>query len=97
MKIKPLKDRVLIRPVKEAQKTKGGIFIPDSAKEKPQEAIVVEVGPGGLSDDGKKIEMEVKKDDRVVYESYGGTKIDIDGEKHLIVKMDEIIAVIKQR
>jgi len=95
LKIKPLKDRVLIQPVKEAPKTKGGIFIPDSAKEKPQEAIVVEVGPGGLTDDGKKIVMDVKKGDRVVYETYGGTEIDIDGEKHLIVKMEQLIAVIK--
>ena len=89
MKIKPLKDRVLIQPIKEPAKTKGGIYIPESAKEKSQEAIVVEVG-----DDKKNI--TVKKGDRVIYEKFGGTEIEIDGETHLIIKMNEILAVIKK-
>jgi len=89
MKVKPLKDRVLIQPVKEPKKTKGGILIPESAKEKPQQAIVVEVG-----DDKKNI--TVKKGDRVIYEKFGGTEIDIDGEPHIIIKMNEILAVIKK-
>jgi chaperonin GroES len=84
-----LKDRVLIQPVKEPKKTKGGIYIPESAKEKPQQAIVVEVG-----DDKKNI--TVKKGDRVIYEKFGGTEIEIDGETHLIIKMNEILAVIKK-
>lgn len=95
MKIKPLKDRVLIQPVKEPTKTKSGIFIPESAKEKPQFAKVIEVGPGGTSDDGKVISMDVKKGDKVIYEKFGGTEIEIDGETHLIIKMNEILAVIK--
>lgn len=89
MKVKPLKDRVLILPVKEPKKTKGGIYIPESAKEKPMEAVVVEVG-----DDKKNI--LVKKGDRVIYEKFGGTEIEIDGEMHLIVKMNDIIAVVKK-
>ena len=95
MKIKPLKDRVLIQPIKEPKKTKGGIYIPESAKEKPLFANVVEVGPGGYSDDGKKIDMEVTKGDRVIYEKYGGTEIEMDGETYLLVKMDDILAVVK--
>ena len=96
MKIKPLKDRVLIQPIKEPKKTKGGIFIPESAKEKPLFAKVIEVGPGGYSDDGKKIDMEVKKGDRVIYKEYGGTNIEIEGETYLLMKMDDILAIVKE-
>ena len=88
MKIKPLKDRVLIQPIKEPKKTKGGIYIPESAKEKPLFAKAVEIG-----DDKKNI--TVKKGDKVLYEKFGGTEIEVDGETYLLVKMNDILAVVK--
>jgi chaperonin GroES len=93
MGIRPLKDRVLLRPLKQPEKTKSGIFLPESATEKSQQAVVVGVGPGCLDDNGKKIPMDVKVGDKVLYEKFGGTEIDIDGEKHLLVKASEILAI----
>ena len=89
MNIKPLYDRVLLKPIVEPEKTKGGIFIPDSAKKKPQQAEVVAVGPGT---DKKKV--TVKIGDVVLYEKYGGTEIDFDNESYLMIKAEEILAVI---
>ena len=95
MKVKPLYDRVLIRRVKEEEKTKGGIIIPDSAKEKPAEGEVVAVGSGKLNDKGELRALEVKKGDRVLFGKYSGNEIKIDGEEHLILKEDEILGVLQ--
>lgn len=94
MKIKPLNDRVLILSVDEEQKTTGGIIIPDTAKEKPQEGKVAEVGPGIIGDNGKRIPPEVKKGDRVLFSKYGGTKIKIENTEYLIMKESDILAII---
>ena len=95
MKVRPLRDRVLVLRVEEEQKTKGGILIPDTAKEKPQEGRVVAVGPGRLTDDGKKIPLEVKKDDRILFGKYAGNEIQIDGVEHVIMREDDILAIMK--
>ncbi|HNR14781.1 MAG TPA: co-chaperone GroES [Thermodesulfobacteriota bacterium] len=94
MKIRPLQDRVIIKRVEEEEKTKGGIIIPDSAKEKPQEGIVIAVGPGKVNDEGKKIALEVKEGNRVLFSKYAGTEIKIDGEEHLIMREDDILGII---
>jgi chaperonin GroES len=94
VKVKPLGDRVLIRPLEEKDVKKGGIIIPDTAKEKPQEGTVVAVGTGKLDDSGKKIEFNVKVGDKVLISKYGGTEIKIDGENHLIVREDDILGII---
>lgn len=93
VKIKPLADRLLVRPIEREQKTKGGIFLPDTAKEKPQEGEVLAVGPGKLSDDGNRIAMEVKVGDRVIYAKYGGTEIRLDDEELIILRESDILAV----
>ena len=95
MKIQPLGDRVLVEPVKEDEIKKGGIIIPDTAKEKPQEGKVVAVGPGRLDEDGKRIPMEVKKGDRILMGKYAGTEVKIDGEEHIIMREDDVLAVIE--
>ena len=95
MKIRPLHDRVIVKRESEEAKTKGGIIIPDTAKEKPVEGKVIAVGAGKLMDDGKKHPLEVKKGDRVLFGKYAGTDIQIDGEEHLIMREDDIIAVIE--
>jgi len=94
MKVKPLHDRVIVKRVEEEEKTKGGIIIPDTAKEKPVEGKIVAVGDGKVQEDGKKTPLEVKKGDRVLFGKYAGTEIQIDGEEHLIMKEDDIIAII---
>ena len=91
--IKPLGDRVLVHPLEEKEVKKGGIIIPDSAKEKPQEGKIVAVGPG-KHEDGKLVPMNVKKGDRVLYSKYGGTEIKIDGKDHLIMREDDILGVL---
>jgi chaperonin GroES len=96
MKIRPLQDRLILKRVEEEEKTKGGIIIPDSAKEKPQEGKITAVGPGKVTDDGKKIPMDVKKGDRVLFSKYAGTEIKIDGEDHLIMREDDILGVIEK-
>jgi len=96
MKIKPLADRVLVEPLEEKEVKKGGIVIPDSAKEKPQEGKVIAVGPGKLDEDGKKIPMTVKKGDRVFMPKYGGAEIKIDDKTYQIVREDDILGVIGQ-
>ncbi len=94
MKVKPLHDRVIVKRVEEDEKTKGGIIIPDTAKEKPVEGKIVAVGDGKIQEDGKKTPLEVKAGDRVLFGKYAGTEIQIDGEEHLIMKEDDIIAII---
>lgn len=93
MNIKPLFDRVLIKQVEAEETTKSGIVLPGNAKEKPQEAKVLAVGPGGVVD-GKEITMQVKKGDRVIYSKYAGTEIKFDNEEYIIVKQSDILAVI---
>jgi chaperonin GroES len=96
MKIQPLHDRVIVKRVEEEETTKGGIIIPDTAKEKPMEGIVVAVGSGKIEGEGdKKIPLEVKEGDRVLFSKYAGTEIKIDGEEHLIMKEEDIIAIVK--
>ena len=96
MKIRPLQDRVIIRRVKEEEKTKGGIIIPDSAKEKPLEALVVAVGNGKVLEDGTVRKLELKEGDRILFSKYSGTEVKIEGEEHLIVREDDILGVIER-
>jgi len=95
MKMRPLHDRILVKRVEEEAKTKGGIIIPDSAKEKPQEAKVVAVGSGRVTDDGKVVALEVKKGDRVLFGKYSGSEVTIEGEEHLIIREEDILAIIE--
>jgi len=94
MKVKPLQDRILIKRVEEETKTRGGIIIPDSAKEKPQEGLVVAVGPGKVTENGTRVECEVKPGDRILFGKYSGTDIKVDGVEHLIMREDDILAII---
>ena len=93
MNLKPLGDRVIVKVLEEEEKTSSGIVLPDKAKEKPQEGEVKAVGPGRVLDDGKRLEMDVKVGDRVVYSKYAGTEIKIDGEEYLILRQDDILGV----
>jgi chaperonin GroES len=93
MKIRPLNDRVLVLRVEKGEKSSGGIIIPDTAKEKPQEGKVVSVGPGKMADDGKRIPLEVKKGDRVLFSKYAGSDIKIDGVEHVFMREDDILAI----
>ena len=93
MKIKPLGDRILVLGVEEEKKTKGGILIPDTAKEKPQEGKVIALGPGKVNEKGKRIPLDVKKGDRVLFGKYAGNEIKIDGVEHLIMREDDILAI----
>jgi chaperonin GroES len=97
MKVRPLQDRILVKRVEEEAKTKGGIIIPDTAKEKPQEGLVVAVGPGKVSDSGKRVAPDVKEGDRVLFGKYSGTDIKIEGEEHLILREDDVVAVILKK
>ncbi|HAV62003.1 MAG TPA: co-chaperone GroES [Verrucomicrobiales bacterium] len=94
LNVKPLGDRVLVEPAEEKEVKKGGIIIPDSAKEKPMEGIVVALGTGKTDDNGNKVAFEVKKGDRVLISKYGGTEIKIDGKEYKILNSDDILAVI---
>ena len=96
MKIRPLQDRVLVKRVEEEQKTKGGIIIPDTAKEKPIEGKVVAVGKGYVKKDGTVRKLDVKKGDRVLFGKYGGTDVTLDGEELLIMREEDILAVIEK-
>lgn len=96
MNIRPLYDRVLVRRLESEEKTKGGIIIPETAQEKPQEAEIVAVGKGKLKEDGTIRPLDVKVGDRVLFSKYGGTDITVDGEEHLILREDEILAVIEK-
>ncbi len=92
VKLQPLADRLVVRPIEREEKTKTGIYLPDTAKEKPQEGEVIAVGPGRLSDEGKRIAMDVKVGDIVVYAKYGGTEIKVDDEELMILREGDILA-----
>lgn len=94
MNVKPMEDRILLKPMEAEQKTAGGIIIPDNAKEKPQKGEVVAVGPGKTNDKGQKIEMSLKKGDKVLYGKYSGTEITIEGQEYLIVRKSDVLAII---
>ncbi|MCH8864819.1 MAG: co-chaperone GroES [Chloroflexi bacterium] len=93
VKLQPLADRIVVKAIEREDMTKTGIYLPDTAKEKPQEGKVVEVGPGRLSDEGKRIAMDIKKGDIVIYSKYGGTEIKIDDEELIILRESDILAV----
>ncbi|MFW5733546.1 MAG: co-chaperone GroES [Oceanidesulfovibrio sp.] len=94
MKLKPLHDRVLVKRLEEEEKTKGGIIIPDTAKEKPIKGEIVAVGPGKINDKGDKIKLTVDKGDKVLFNKYAGTEIKVDGEEFLVMREDDILAII---
>jgi len=94
--IKPLGDKVVVEPLEEEEKSPGGIILPDTAKKKPQEGIVVAVGPGKVLDDGSRGEMAVKEGDRVIYAKYGGTEVTVDGKEYVILDQDSIYAIKTQ-
>jgi chaperonin GroES len=91
-KLQPLADRLVVKPVQKEEKTKGGIILPDTAKEKPQEGEVIAVGPGRITDDGKRIAMDVKVGDLVIYSKYGGSEIKVDDEDMIILRESDILA-----
>jgi len=95
MKIRPLGDRLLVKRIEEEDKSKGGIIIPDSAKEKPQEGQVVAVGKGKMLDDGKMVALEVKAGDRILFGKYSGTDVKIEGEEHLIMREDDVLGIME--
>ncbi|OQY58513.1 MAG: co-chaperone GroES [Desulfobacteraceae bacterium 4572_88] len=95
MKLRPLQDRILVQRVEEETKTKGGIIIPDTAKEKPVEGKIVAVGNGKVGDDGKRIPLEVKVEDRVLFGKYSGTEVKVGGEEYLIMREDDILGIIE--
>ena len=94
MKIRPLHDRIIVKRMEEQEVKKGGIIIPDSAKEKPQEGKVIAVGNGKVADDGKKIPLDVKAGDKILFGKYSGTDIKIDGQEVLILREDEVLAIV---
>ena len=94
MKVKPLNDRILIKRVEEENKTAGGIIIPDTAREKPQEGTVVAAGPGKWDDQGKRRPLEIREGDRVLFGRYAGSEIKIDGEAHIVMHEDDILGII---
>ena len=96
MKIRPLQDRIIVKRIEEEEKSKGGIIIPDTAKEKPQEGKIVAVGKGKLNEDGKVTPLDVKVNDRVLFGKYSGTEINIDGEEHLIMREEDVLGVIEK-
>jgi chaperonin GroES len=96
VKIRPLQDRVIVKRIEEEEKTKGGLIIPDTAKEKPQEGKVVAAGKGKLNEDGKVMPLDVKVNDRVLFGKYSGTEINIDGEEHLIMREEDILGIIEK-
>jgi len=95
MKFRPLHDRLIVKRLESEEKTKGGIIIPDTAKEKPQEARVIAVGKGKITDDGKLQPMEVQKGDRILVGKYSGSEIKVDGEEHLIIREDDVLAILE--
>jgi chaperonin GroES len=96
MNVQPLADRILVRRIEEQETIRGGIIIPDTAKEKPQEGEVVAVGPGRMTDDGKRIALEVKKGDRVLIGKYSGTDVKIEGTEYVILREDEVLGVLNK-
>jgi chaperonin GroES len=96
MKIRPLNDRILVKRLEEEEKTKGGIIIPDSAKEKPMEGKIIAVGKGKKTEDGKLVKLEVKAGDRILFSKYAGTEVNIDGVEHIIMREDDILGIIEK-
>jgi len=94
LNIKPLGDRVIVKALPQEEKTRGGVILPDTAKEKPQQGEVVAVGPGRITDKGVKVDMEVRVGDRVLYGKYSGTEVKVDGQEYLIVKESEVLAIL---
>jgi chaperonin GroES len=95
MKLSPLGDRILVKRTDEDELTKGGIIIPDTAKEKPQEGKVVAVGPGKTNDEGNNIPLTVKKGDKILFSKYAGTEINVEGEEHLFIREEDVLAVLE--
>jgi chaperonin GroES len=95
MKLRPLQDRILVQRIEEEKTTKGGIIIPDTAKEKPAEGKVVAVGNGKVGEDGKRIALEIKKGDRILFGKYAGTEVKIEGEEYLILREDDVLGIIE--
>ena len=95
MKVRPLHDRILVKRIEEEEKTKGGLIIPDTAKEKPQEGRVIAVGTGKLNDEGRLRPLDVRKGDRVLFTKYAGSEIQIVGDEHLIIREDDVLAVLE--
>ena len=95
MKIRPLQDRILVKRIDEEEKTKGGIIIPDTAKEKPSEGKVVAVGKGKVNEDGKLTPLDVKKGDWILFSKYSGTEVNIEGDEHLIIREDDVLGVVE--
>ncbi len=93
-KIKPMADRVVIEPLEEMEEMRGGLYIPDTAKEKPQQGTVIAVGPGRRTDQGELIEVELKKGDKILYGKYSGTEVTVDGNEYLIVRESDVLAVL---
>ncbi len=96
MKVTPLRDKILVKRIEEEERTKGGILIPDTAKEKPQLGLVVAVGKGRLLDDGKVVPLEVKEGQKVIFAKYAGTEIKLNGEEHLILSEDEVLGIVEE-
>jgi len=96
MKIRPLQDRVIVKRSEEEGKTKGGIIIPDTAKEKPQEGEVLAIGPGRIDDNGNRVPLDVAVGDKVIYSKYGGTEVKYDGEEYLVLSARDVLAVIEK-
>jgi len=94
-KIQPLSDRVVVRPLEEAEQMRGGLYIPDTAKEKPQQGEIMAVGPGRVSDQGERIAPDVKAGDKVLYGKYSGAEVTVDGEQYLILRESDVLAVLK--
>ena len=95
MKVRPLHDRILVKRLESEAKTKGGIIIPDTAKEKPQEGLVVAAGSGKVNEDGKVTPLDVKKGDKILFGKYSGSEITVEGEEHLIIREDDVLAVLE--
>jgi chaperonin GroES len=96
MKIRPLQDRILVRRLEEEETSKGGIIIPDTAKEKPSEGVVIAVGKGKVTEDGKTLPLDVKKKDRILFGKYSGSDISIDGEEYLVMREDDVLGIIEK-
>jgi chaperonin GroES len=92
--VKPLADRVVVKPLEDAEQMRGGLYIPDTAKEKPSQGEIVAVGPGKVSDDGTRLEMDVSVGDKVLYGKYSGTDVTLDGEEYLILRESDILAIV---
>jgi len=94
LKVKPLADRVVVKPLEEAEQMRGGLYIPDTAKEKPQSGEVVAIGPGKLTDEGKRVDPELKVGDKVLYGKYSGTEVTLDDAQYLILRESDVLAII---